>query len=185
MPRVVFMCDPAGAGKTKLARRLEAAGMTRLSHDQEAWNRGLRVMPLPEETRDEIARHLRRRLIQLLEQGRDVVLDFSFWSRAMRDGWRRLVAEEGIAAETIYMPTDRETFWTAYEREHITTGTTSSWTLTSRPTISITSSRPRKTRAADRSLLSPTAVGCLSLEGLSAKRCFWSDTPAQLARGRS
>lgn len=83
--------------------------MTRLSYDQEAWNRGLRVMPLAGELHDEIERHLRRRLIQLLEQGRDVVLDFSFWSRAMREDWRRLAAGYGIAAETIYLATDRET----------------------------------------------------------------------------
>lgn len=109
MPRVVFMCGPAGSGKSTVARRLEAGGMVRLSYDQEAWNRGLLVMPLPQATHEEIERHLRRRLIQLLEHGRDVVLDFSFWSRAMRDDWRRLVAEYGITAETIYMTTDRET----------------------------------------------------------------------------
>lgn len=40
------MCGPAGSGKSTVARRLEAGGMTRLSYDQEAWNRGLRDMPL-------------------------------------------------------------------------------------------------------------------------------------------
>ncbi|MFK5635659.1 AAA family ATPase [Ornithinimicrobium sp. LYQ103] len=109
MSRVVFMCGPAGSGKSTVARRLEAGGMTRLSYDQEAWNRGLRVMPLADDIRAEVDAHLRRNLIRLLEQGRDVVLDFSFWSRAMRADWRRLVAEHGIAAETIYMATDKET----------------------------------------------------------------------------
>ncbi|QFG67916.1 AAA family ATPase [Ornithinimicrobium pratense] len=110
MPRVVLMCGPAGSGKSTVARRLEAAGgMTRLSYDQEAWNRGLRAMPLPHDADNELDAHLRQHLIRLLDQGRDVVLDFSFWSRAMRDDWRRLVARYGITAETIYMATDKET----------------------------------------------------------------------------
>lgn len=46
MPQVVFMCGPAGSGESTVARLLEAQGRTRLSYDQEAWNRGLRVMPL-------------------------------------------------------------------------------------------------------------------------------------------
>lgn len=83
--------------------------MTRLSFDQEAWNRGLRTMPLTEDTREEIEAHLRGKLIQLLEQGGDVVLDFSFWSRDMRHEWRQLVAEWGMTVETIYMATDKET----------------------------------------------------------------------------
>lgn len=109
MSRVVFMCGPAGSGKSTVARELETGGMVRLSFDQEAWDRGLRVMPLPEHVRADIDAHLRRCLVQLLEQGRDVVLDFSFWSRAMRDDWRRLLAGYHIVPETIYLATDRQT----------------------------------------------------------------------------
>lgn len=109
MSRVVFMCGPAGSGKSTVARELEAGGMARLSFDQEAWNREQRVMPLPEYVRADIDAHLRRRLVRLVEQGRDVVLDFSFWSRAMRDDWRRLLAPYEIVPETIYLVTDRQT----------------------------------------------------------------------------
>ncbi|GGK83523.1 hypothetical protein GCM10011509_34970 [Ornithinimicrobium pekingense] len=109
MPRVVFMCGPAGSGKSTVARRLEAGGMTRLSYDQEAWNRGLRDMPLSDEAHEQISADLRQRLIQLLDRGQNVVLDFSFWSRSMREEWRRLVAEYGVIAETIYMATDKQT----------------------------------------------------------------------------
>lgn len=83
--------------------------MTRLSYDQEAWNRGLRDMPLSDEAHEQISADLRQRLIQLLERGQNVVLDFSFWSRSMREEWRRLVAEYGVVAETIYMATDKQT----------------------------------------------------------------------------
>ena len=66
-------------------------------------------MPLSEEDHEQISADLRQRLIQLLDRGRDVVLDFSFWSWTMREEWRRLVAGYGITAETIYMATDKET----------------------------------------------------------------------------
>ena len=83
--------------------------MVRLSFDQEAWARGHRRMPLPAETHQEIEADLRRRLLELVSQGRDVVLDFSFWSRAMRADYRALLEPLGVVPETIYLATDRET----------------------------------------------------------------------------
>ena len=109
MPRVVFMCGPAGAGKSTTARQLERSGMVRLSFDQEAWSRGYRAMPLPDRSHREIEAHLRRRLLDLVDTGHDVVLDFSFWSRAMRDDWRALLTPRGIVPETVYLATPRQT----------------------------------------------------------------------------
>ncbi len=83
--------------------------MVRLSFDVEMWRRGIRTVPLPPEVRAEIESELRARLLDLIANGRDVVLDFSFWSRAMRDDYRRLLAEVGVVPETIYLATDRET----------------------------------------------------------------------------
>ena len=103
------MCGPAGSGKTTIARRLEANGMIGLSYDREAWNRGIRHMPLPDDVRRGIRDHLRGRLTALLHEDRDVVLDFSFWSRAMRDRWRRIVMPFGVVPETIHVITDRAT----------------------------------------------------------------------------
>lgn len=109
MQRVVFMCGPAGSGKSTRARRLEAEGMARLSFDQTAWELGHRSMPLPAEVHRQIARQLRSELERLLQEGRDVVLDFSFWSRRMRDEWRAVVEQHGLVPETVYLATDRET----------------------------------------------------------------------------
>lgn len=66
-------------------------------------------MPLPHELRDEIEAELRARLIELVAAGRDVVLDFSFWSRRMRDDYRQLLEPTGIVPETIYLAADRAT----------------------------------------------------------------------------
>lgn len=109
MSRVVFMCGPSGAGKTTYARALETGGMTRLSFDVEMWRRGIATAVLRPEDRADIEATLRERLLTLVADGCDVVLDFSFWSRQMREEWRRLLRPTGIVPETIYLATDRET----------------------------------------------------------------------------
>ena len=106
--RVVFMCGPSGAGKSTYAKRLEAEGMVRLSFDT-LWERGMRSGDVDPGVREEIRGLLRLELVALLADGRDVVLDFSFWSRAMRREWRGLLTEHGVVPETIYLASDRET----------------------------------------------------------------------------
>jgi len=108
MSRVLFMCGPAGSGKSTIARRFEAEGMVRLSFDVEAWRRGIRSMPLAPDVHAEIETELQSRLRRAIEQGRDVVLDFSFWSRQDRDRYRALVRSEGIEPETVYVATPRD-----------------------------------------------------------------------------
>lgn len=109
MSRVVFMCGPAGSGKSTYALGLEAQGMVRLSFDVQMWRLGIRAVPLDSETHARIEADLRAQLLDLVAQGRDVVLDFSFWSRQMRDEWRRVLAPMRIVPETVYLPVDRET----------------------------------------------------------------------------
>lgn len=109
MSRVVFMCGPSGAGKTTYARRLENGGMTRLSFDVEMWRRGIAEAVLQPEDRADIEAILKGRLLTLVAEGRDVLLDFSFGSRQMRDEWRQLLRPTGVVPETIYLATDRDT----------------------------------------------------------------------------
>ncbi len=103
------MCGPAGSGKSTYARHLEQEGVVRLSFDVVMWERGISDVPLPEDVRSEIERDLRTRLLELVAAGRDVVLDFSFWSRRMRDEYRQLLAPSGVVPETIYLATDHAT----------------------------------------------------------------------------
>jgi predicted kinase len=109
MSRVIFMCGPSGSGKTTYAQVLENEGMTRLSFDAEMWRRGITTVPLPQETRSEIEADLRARLLQLVSDDLDVVLDFSFWSLQMRAEWRQFLEPTGVVPETIYLDTDRAT----------------------------------------------------------------------------
>src|ERR1700744_1684043 len=109
MGRVIFMCGPAGSGKSTVARRYERQGMVRLSFDQEAWSRGITTMPLPQDVHRDVERVLRSRLVDLVRAGSDVVLDFSFWSRRLRDEYRELLRPLGVVPETVYLATDRAT----------------------------------------------------------------------------
>ncbi|WP_457206058.1 AAA family ATPase [Nocardioides sp. P5_C9_2] len=109
MSRVIFMCGPSGSGKSAYAKRLESDGMVRLSFDAEMWRRGISTVPLPPDVREEIETGLRTRLLELVGAGTDVVLDFSFWSRRMRDDYRALLEPTGVVPETVYLATDRET----------------------------------------------------------------------------
>jgi predicted kinase len=52
---------------------------------------------------------LRARLVNLVQAGSGVVLDFSFWSRHMRDEYRQLLRPLGVVPETVYLATDRAT----------------------------------------------------------------------------
>ena len=109
MGRVIFMCGPAGSGKSTAARRYERQGMTRLSFDQEAWSRGITTMPLSPGVHRDIEDVLRARLVELVRAGADVVVDFSFWSRAMREEYRGLLRPLGAVPETVNLATDRAT----------------------------------------------------------------------------
>lgn len=103
------MCGPSGSGKTTYAKRLEDQRMIRLSFDGIMWEREITTVPLPQEPRDEIEAELQARLLELVAAGRDVVLDFSFWSRRMRDDYRDLLGPTGVTSETVYLATDRGT----------------------------------------------------------------------------
>ncbi|MFC7744378.1 AAA family ATPase [Nocardiopsis composta] len=146
-PAVVFMCGPAGSGKTTVARRLEADGYVRLSIDEEAWNRGWRRQPLPGDVAAAIEEDLRRRLVGLVSAGADVVVDYSFWSRRTRDGYRRLLAPFGVVPVLVHLATPREV---ALDRIRGRTGETRTrCDSPTRPPRAITtpSSRPHPAKA--------------------------------------
>lgn len=108
MSRVIFMCGPAGSGKSRFASLLAERGFTVLSIDVEAWQRGFRHMPIPDAAAEGIRDALRERLFEIVDAGGDVVLDFAFWSRRMRDEWRAVLAP-GVTPELVYVRVDRET----------------------------------------------------------------------------
>lgn|GEM_PF-6945728 len=99
-PRVVMMCGVAGSGKTTYAKRLESEGFARLSIDEYIWSTyGRFGIDYPESTyiqyQASTENALQVRLVQLIAQCRDVVLDISFWQRARRDRYKAIIEDAG------------------------------------------------------------------------------------------
>lgn len=105
---VILMCGPAGAGKSTFAKKFERKGMTILSYDKESFKRGLNVHPLPKEIEKDIKTYLDRRLIELIELNRDIVLDYSFWSKEMRMEYIALLKKYNIEPQIYYIATPKE-----------------------------------------------------------------------------
>ncbi|MFC7878799.1 AAA family ATPase [Isoptericola sp. NPDC057391] len=109
MSHLVLLCGPAGAGKSTHARRWVPDGYAVASLDELAWAAGhAAVHPLPDDAAQRVADALRSRVEILLDQGRDVVVDSSFWSRASRDEYRALGAAHGADTLVVYVDTPRD-----------------------------------------------------------------------------
>ncbi|MFC1438801.1 ATP-binding protein [Streptacidiphilus sp. N1-10] len=93
---------------------LERRGFVRLSIDEVVWRRlGGRDAGLVLETeafdqlKEVVRREQRRELVELMRAGRDVVVDYSFWSRAARDDYKALIEAHGCRWELIHLKGDR------------------------------------------------------------------------------
>lgn len=106
--RVILMCGPAGSGKTTIAKRLESEGKKRLSFDEESFKRGIVTHPLSDAIHREIKTLLDQQLIDSLKENADIVLDYSFWSRAMREEYIKLLARYKVEPVIYYVKTPLE-----------------------------------------------------------------------------
>ncbi len=107
-PLVVMMCGVAGSGKTTFSQLLEKEGFVRLSIDEEIWaTNGRWGIDFPmdkfEEYRKDAERKLRNRLIELIHDKQQVVIDFSFWDRARRNQYKKLIEDSGGKWKLIYL----------------------------------------------------------------------------------
>ncbi|MFT4144782.1 MAG: ATP-binding protein [Mobilitalea sp.] len=106
--KVYLMCGPAGSGKSTLAKKFESTGMTILSFDEESYQRGYKVHPLPVEIWKDIKTFLDDKLISLIEQNIDIVLDYSFWSKQMRNEYIVLLKNYNIEPKIYHIQTPKE-----------------------------------------------------------------------------
>ncbi|WP_328664938.1 AAA family ATPase [Streptomyces sp. NBC_00328] len=113
---VVLMCGLPGAGKTTYAMELVRRGYVRLSIDEVVWQRlGQRDAGLVleaeafDQLKEEVRREQRQELVELMLAGRDVVVDYSFWSRAARDNYKALIESHGCRWELVHLKADRTT----------------------------------------------------------------------------
>lgn len=107
-PLVAMMCGVAGSGKTTLAQRLEKRGFVRLSIDEEIWaTHGRYGIDYPiemyEQLKVEAELKLRNELVNLLNEKKNVVVDFSFWQRKRRNEYKKLIEDGGGVWKLIYL----------------------------------------------------------------------------------
>ena len=116
MSTVVLMCGLPGSGKTGYAMELVRRGHVRLSIDEVVWQRlgqrdaGLVLQPEAfDRLKEEVRARQRQELVELMAAGRDVVVDYSFWSRASRDDYKALIESHGCRWELVHLKADRTT----------------------------------------------------------------------------
>lgn len=110
---VVLMCGMAGSGKTTLSQALEARGFTRLSIDEEVWQRSGRYdIDYPAaDYRSHLDAghvHLLDRLTELMARRVPAVVDSAFWNRAARDRYRARIEQAGCRCQLVYLNTPIE-----------------------------------------------------------------------------
>ncbi len=95
-----LVCGLPGAGKTTLAKKLEAqSGAVRLCPDE--WMTALHVSILDAAFRERLEQQLTELARGILRQGGDVVIEFGSWSKAERETLRN-VAQQSDAAVHLY-----------------------------------------------------------------------------------
>lgn len=114
MSKVIMMCGVCGSGKTTYAKQKEKEGYIRLSIDEEMWKAyGRKGIDYPDSQYEELSEQtesiLRDKLIALIKDGKNAVIDFSFWNKENRKTYKSIIEKHGGEAELIYMKADIET----------------------------------------------------------------------------
>ena len=114
MIKVIMMCGICGSGKTTYAKQKEKEGYVRLSIDEEMWKTyGRKGIDYPDEQYEKLSEivemALQKELLSLIQQGKYVVLDFSFWNKENREYYKRLIEKAGGTPELVYMKASKGT----------------------------------------------------------------------------
>lgn len=135
MSKVVMMCGVCGSGKTTYAKQLEKSGFVRLSIDEEMWRvYGQRGLDFPENQYEALSQKteiaLREKMIALINEGRDIVLDFSFWNKKDRDTYRSVIRQAGGTPQLIYMKASKEVLKKRLQKRNQTLNANSPFIIT-------------------------------------------------------
>ena len=112
MSKVIMMCGVCGSGKTTYAKKKEKEGYIRLSIDALVWW-SVSSYSDPdnqyEELSEKIEAALRKKMLGLIKNGENIILDFSFWNKESRDYYKKIITNAGGTVELIYLKASKET----------------------------------------------------------------------------
>jgi predicted kinase len=112
-PLVYLLAGLTGSGKTTFAKTLEAAGVMRLSVDEEVFARhGRYGIDYPDNEyparEHPIVQQIRQRIVELIQAGHSLVLDYGLWRRSEREDYKQLVERAGGRWQLLYFPVTRD-----------------------------------------------------------------------------
>ncbi len=111
-PIVYLLCGLTASGKTTYAKKLEQAGVVRLSVDEEVYARhGRYGVDYPEweyfERERPVVAEMRHRMLELVRSGVSVVFNHGLWTRTDREYYKRLIEDAGGTWRLLYFRADR------------------------------------------------------------------------------
>jgi len=120
--KLYLLCGKVGAGKSTYARQFEEQGVVRLSQDEITLakaqgfrdpNNYMRVLSeeLLRAFENEARKEILQTTIELLAQGRSVVIDDGFWREEERQRYTLAAKEAGAEVTICYFPVDEGQQW--------------------------------------------------------------------------
>ena len=99
------------------------------------WNiYGQKGIDYPEDQYDELSEKvecmLRQTMIRLIKDGKNVVIDFSFWNRDNRNFYKNIIEKTGATVELVYMKASKELLWDRLQKRNLSIHANSPFTIT-------------------------------------------------------